>query len=214
MTWSPERAYYSALRLFAVGWLALAIAITRASAEQAAVRPTETAAAVALPAWMELSALATNAAAWADLADIWRRDISKRKLDAERLPNEDISLSMPQDGRGRVLLHAGKAVMGKDGLIWAWQVTMDLFDSGGAPDGRIEAASLLCDRAARRCYSSTAVTWVRTNSIFHGAGMYLDVPAQRLYVFSNTVTQLKQSMMRSAEADTTNGTLDRAEQKP
>ncbi|MEI6211997.1 MAG: hypothetical protein WCR06_10285 [bacterium] len=215
MTWLPERARRDAFRpdtggrgLFVLSAMGLALAVAGAwaagdpgaAAPRAAamVLPAATgsaalpearrsaAATVALPAWLELSALATNVVPWADLAEVWRHP------DPESSPVEDFTLPVEHydNGRIRATLHAGKAAIGKAGFLWAWRVRVELFDPLGAPDGRIEAANCLYDRNTRRGYCQDAVRLIRTNVTIQGTGLYWAMPAQRMQILSNLVMRL------------------------
>ncbi|MFZ4394051.1 MAG: hypothetical protein ACOYOU_00330 [Kiritimatiellia bacterium] len=146
----------------------------------------EAAVTVVLPAWLELSALATNAVPWADLAEVWRHP------DPESSPVEDFTLPVEHydNGRIRATLHAGKAAIGKAGFLWAWRVRVELFDPLGAPDGRIEAENCLYDRNTRRGYCQDAVRLIRTNVTIQGTGLYWAMPAQRMQILSNLVMRL------------------------
>jgi hypothetical protein len=184
MTWSAEFAC-RCLPMLAV-WLALA------TADAAAVPVPVLPAAVsnALPVWMESSVLATNIAAWTDLAEIWQHP------DPEASPVENLTLPVEHydNGRIRAVLHAGKAAVGKAGLIWSWKVVVDLFDPAGAPDGRVEAESCLYDRNARRGYCPAAVMMSRTNVTINGTGLYWVMTTQRMQILSNPVVRLRQNI--------------------
>ncbi len=195
------------------GWLAMLLALTTvvqaAPDVTNALVPVLSAAAEtpAIPAWMELSALATNATEWADLADTWRR-----KPDANASPSENLTLPVEHYDNGRIkaVLHAGKAFLGND-LIWSWQVAVDFFDPAGLPDGRIEAESCLYDRNARRVYCPASVMLIRTNATISGVGMYWTQATQRMWVLSNAVVRLQQkakfSGAKSGKNDAERGLL-------
>jgi hypothetical protein len=188
MTWSAE---FARRRLPAVAvWLALATMAQAAPVVTNAPAPASSAAmSNALPAWMELSVLATNADEWADLADIWRRP------DPTASPVEDLTLPVEHydNGRIRAVLHAHKAFMANAGLIWAWKVTVNMFDLAGAPDGRVDADSCLYDRNARRGYCPAAVELVRTNATIDGIGMYWTMSTQHMQILSNPVVRLQKN---------------------
>jgi hypothetical protein len=142
----------------------------------------------AIPAWMEISALATNAAEWADLATIW-----KRGPEAEASPTENFTAPIEHyaNGRVRAVLHAARGAMGNGGLIWSWKVVVDLLTPTGLSDGRIEAESCLYDRNTRRGYCPAAVALVRTNVTVNGTGLYWTMAPQRLQILSNGVMWLQ-----------------------
>ncbi|MEI8241635.1 MAG: hypothetical protein WCI17_00035 [bacterium] len=188
MTWLAERlpGWLSARAV----WLVLAVAgamVAPAETNLPAPAVPEVAVSNALPAWMELGTLGTNAAAWADMADVWRR-----QPDAEASPVENLTLPIEHydNGRVRAVLYASKAAVGKGGMIWAWKVVVEMLDLGGAPDGRIEADSCLYDRTARRGYCPDSVALVRTNVTASGIGMYWTMAPQRMQILSNGVMRL------------------------
>lgn len=190
-TFRPDWAGRGAKVLFAM-WLVLSAAVSFAATDMtttnAATTSTDASSSV-LPAWMELSALATNAAPWADLAAIWRQP------DPESSPVEDFTLPVEHydNGRIRAVLRANKAAVGKAGLIWSWHVIVDMFDPLGKPDGRITADSCLYDRNARRGYCPAAVVLSLTNVTIHGTGMYWVMSTQQMQIMSNLVVRLPQN---------------------
>lgn len=188
MTWSAEFAHCGLLAmLLALTTMAQAAPDVTNAPAPALSAAVETS---AIPVWMELSALATNAAEWADLTDTWRR-----KPDADASPVENLTLPVEHydNGRIRAVLHAGRAAVGNSGLIWSWQVAVDFFDPAGGPDGRIEAESCLYDRNARRGYCPASVMLVRTNATITGIGMYWTQSTQRMWILSNAVVRLQQN---------------------
>jgi hypothetical protein len=188
MTWLAERslrwppAWAVWLVLVAAGAIAAPVGtnLPAPAAPEAAVSN-------ALPAWMGLETPGTNAAAWADMADIWRR-----QPDAEASPVENLTLPIEHydNGRVRAVLYASKAAVGKGGVIWAWKVVVEMLDLGGTPDGRIEADSCLYDRTARRGYCPDSVSLIRTNVTASGNGMYWTMAPQRMQILSNGVMRL------------------------
>lgn len=191
MTWLAELVHRQYL-IFMAGLACAAMAhAASANTNDAAPDLLPEAYSNALPVWLERSVLATNAAAWADLADTWRR-----KPDANASPVENLTLPIEHydDGRIRALLRAGKAAVGNAGLIWSWQVKVDLFDPTGAPDGRIEAESCLYDRNARRGYCPAAVMLVRSNVTINGTGMYWTLSPQRMQILSNAMVRMQQGL--------------------
>jgi hypothetical protein len=188
MTWLAELARRG-WPAFAA-WLMLAtVAFAASDATNAPAPALSSVVSNALPAWMEVSVLATNAAEWADLADIWRHP------DPNASPVENLTLPVEHydNGRIRAVLYANKAFMGNAGMIWSWNVTVDMFDPAGAPDGRVEAESCLYDRNARRGYCPAAVKLVRTNATIDGIGMYWTMDTRRMQLLSNPVVRLRKS---------------------
>lgn len=136
----------------------------------------------------ELETNATAVAAWADLADIWRKT-----PDADASPVENLTLPIEhyENGRVRAVLHAGKASVGRGGLIWSWQVRVDLFSLAGQEDGHVEAESCLYDRNARRGYCPENVRLVRTNATVSGVGMYWSMADQRMRILTQPVVEME-----------------------
>jgi hypothetical protein len=203
MTWWAEWAGGRQLALWLVS-VALCVAASAATPGRALTnQPAAALTSVpevltnALPAWMELSVLATNAAEWADLATTWRN-----KPDVEASPMENFTMPVEHydDGRIRALLHAGRAAVGKKGLIWAWQVSLDFLGPEGAPDGRIEAGSCLYDRNTKRGYCPDNVRLCRTNVVIQGSGLYWVMGTQRMQILSNAVVYLPQMVKLPAAA--------------
>jgi len=123
---------------------------------------------------------------YADLADFWRK-----QPDADASPVENLTLPVEHydNGRVRAVLHAGRAVINRNGVVWSWQVAVDLFDPVGRIDGRVEAASCLYDRSSRRGYCPEHVRLVRTNAVVTGVGMYWTMADQRMRILSEPVVQ-------------------------
>jgi hypothetical protein len=142
----------------------------------------------ALPPWMEMPALATNAAAWADLATTWNRGLPR---DVDATADFTAPVEHYADGRIRAILHAAKGAIGHAGMIWGWGVTVSLFDPAGRPDGRIDAASCLYDRATRRGYCPAEVSLSRTNVAITGTGLFWSMNAQRMQILTNPVVRLQ-----------------------
>ena len=125
--------------------------------------------------------------AWADLADIWRR-----QPDADASPVENLTLPIEHydNGRVRAVLRAGRAMLGKSDLIWSWQVVVDLYDTDGRPDGTVEAANCLYDRAGRRGYCPGDVRLVRTNATISGVGLYWSMADEHMRILSQPVVHM------------------------
>jgi len=184
MTWWAEVARRQ--------WLGMAACLALAPAcAMSATNAPAPAAGGALPAWLESDALATNAMEWADLAEIWQRN-----PDANASPVEHLTLPVEhyENGRIRAVLHAEKAFLGATGLIWAWQVQVEMLDPAGAPDGRVDAESCLYDRTAKRGYCPSSVQLVRTNATISGTGLYWTMTTRQMRILSNGVVTLRQGL--------------------
>ena len=123
---------------------------------------------------------------YADLAETWRK---QPEADASPVENLTLPIEHYENGRVRAVLHAGKAAIGRAGMIWSWQVAVDLFNPVGQPDGRVEAECCLYDRNSRRGYCPTGVRLVRTNATVTGTGMYWSMADQRMRILSEPVVQ-------------------------
>lgn len=124
---------------------------------------------------------------WADLAATWDR---KPEADASPVENLTLPIEHYENGRVRAVLHAGRAAVGREGLTWAWQVAVDLFDPEGGKTGRVEADSCLYDRNRRRGYCPGRVRLVRPDATITGDGLYWSMSDQRMRIFANPVVQL------------------------
>ncbi len=200
MTWWLEKRMRTWARLAVAGVAAAAWAGVLTGAESSSTNPptvspapATNAPAAGLPAALsglfseQIETNAVGAAPWADLVEIWHKT-----PDADASPVENLTLPIEhyENGRVRAVLHAGKAAVGRDGLIWSWQVRVDLFAATGQEDGHIEAASCLYDRNARRGYCPDNVLLVRTNTTISGVGMYWSMADQRMRIFSRPVVEM------------------------
>jgi hypothetical protein len=187
MTWWAE--YSAGLRLTLGLVCAAPVAVALAAEEGAGAAPDAASAAPVLPAWMQPGALATQAVEWADMAATWRK-----QPEAEVSPMENFTMPVEhyEDGRIRAMLRAGRAAVGRNGLIWAWQVVLDFQDAEGGADGRITAESCLYDRNARRGYCPGNVELCRTNVTIRGHGLYWVMGTQRMQILSNAMVYLPQ----------------------
>ena len=197
MTWSAESAHRRAIQLAVCVAL---VTVAQAAADVTNAPVPATAGAEGVPAWLNVSALATNAVEWKDMADVWRQN-----PEANGSPVENLTLPIEHydNGRIRAVLHASKAIVGSSGLVWSWALAVDMFDPNGTPDGRIEADSCLYDRNARRGYCPAAVALIRTNATITGCGMYWTTTTQRMRILSNAVVRLRQNITltgKSADA--------------
>ena len=188
MTWWRDRGLArgvgTALCAAAV-WMA-----ARAAAPEPAPAPTGAVSSVSSAAPIA----STNAPArdaWADLADTWRR-----QPDADASPVENLTLPIEHydNGRVRAVLRAGRAALGRSGMIWSWQVVVDLFDPDGRPDGSVEAANCLYDRGNRRGYCPGDVRLVRTNATVSGVGLYWSMADERMRILSEPVVRLSRPL--------------------
>jgi hypothetical protein len=187
MTWWAEQLAVWR-RTLGLGWAVLAAVAYAADAGTGTnVPPDAVPAAPVVPVWMHPGVLTTNAAEWMDLAEIWRK-----QPEAEVSPMENFTMPVEhyEDGRIRAMLRAGRAAIGRNGLVWAWQVVMDFQNPQGGADGRITAASCLYDRNARRGYCPEQVELCRTNVTIRGYGLYWVMGEQRMQMLSNAMVYL------------------------
>ena len=133
---------------------------------------------------------------WADLAGVWER---KPPADASPVENLTLPIEHYEDGRIRAVLHAGKAALGREGQVWAWQVLVETFDPHGLTDGRVEAETCLYDRNSRRGYCRDHVRLVRSDAMVNGTGLYWTMAEQRMQILSKPVVELQRAMRAPAK---------------
>ena len=93
-------------------------------------------------------------AAWRPLADKW----ASQKFDGEPIINFAFPAEHYDDGCIRAVLRAKNAVLSSDDSIWAWGVTMVMYDRQGEPEGELVAESCLFDRKTQTGYSAGRVS--------------------------------------------------------
>ena len=92
--------------------------------------------------------------AWRPLAEKWE----SQKFDGEPIVNFAFPAEHYDDGRIRAVLRAKEAVLSSDDSIWAWGVTMVMYDRAGEQEGEMEAESCLFDRKTQTGYSAGRVS--------------------------------------------------------
>ena len=93
-------------------------------------------------------------AAWRPLAEKW----GGQKFDGEPVVNFAFPAEHYDDGRIRAVLRAKNAVLSSDDSIWAWGVTVVMYDREGAQEGEMDAESCLFDRKTQTGYSAGRVS--------------------------------------------------------
>ena len=88
--------------------------------------------------------------AWKPLAEKWEG----QAFDGEPIINFAFPAEHYDDGRIRAVLRAKNAVLSSDDSIWAWGVTLVMYDREGAEEGEMEAESCLFDRKTQTGYST------------------------------------------------------------
>jgi len=118
---------------------------------------------------------------WRPLADKW--DVSKAAMTS---PVENLTLPLDyyDNGRMKAVLHATKAQMLADSIIFAEGVVVDLLTEDGKPDGRLTAEGCLFDREAKRGYCEGAVNVVKGTDRIKGRGMYFSIEEQFIKILS------------------------------
>ena len=91
--------------------------------------------------------------AWKPLAEKWEG----QQFDGEPIVNFAFPAEHYDDGRIRAVLRAKNAVLSSDDSIWAWGVTVVMYDREGEQEGEMEAESCLFDRKTQSGYSAGRV---------------------------------------------------------
>jgi len=92
-------------------------------------------------------------AAWKPLAEKWEG----QKFDGEPIINFAFAAEHYDDGRIKAVLRAKNAVLSSDDTVWAWGVTVVMYDREGEPEGEMVAESCLFDRKTQTGYSAGRV---------------------------------------------------------
>ncbi|MCL1888690.1 MAG: hypothetical protein FWF96_07465 [Kiritimatiellaeota bacterium] len=92
--------------------------------------------------------------AWKPLAEKWEG----QKFDGEPIVNFAFPAEHYDDGRIRAVLRAKNAVLSSDDSIWAWGVTVVMYDREGGQEGELEAESCLFERKTQTGYSAGPVS--------------------------------------------------------
>ena len=91
--------------------------------------------------------------AWKPLAEKWE----SQKFDGEPIVNFAFPAEHYDDGRIKAVLRAKNAVLSSDDSIWAWGVTVVMYDRAGEQEGEMEAETCLFDRKTQTGYSAGRV---------------------------------------------------------
>ncbi len=101
----------------------------------------------------ELLARLRDEGAWKGMAQKWEG----QKFDGSPIENFAFPAEHYEDGRIRAVLRAKRAVLSSDDSVWAWGVTMVLYDRKGEQEGELEAESCLFETMAQTGYSAGTV---------------------------------------------------------
>ena len=102
--------------------------------------------------------------AWKPLAEKWEgQKFSGSPIEQFAFPAEHYD-----DGRIRAVLRAQRAVIGADETIWAWGVTLVMYDRQGEREGEMEAETCLFDRRTQTGYSAGKVRAVFNETAMTG----------------------------------------------
>ena len=102
----------------------------------------------------ELLARLRDTSGWKPLAEKWER----QQFNGEPIVNFAVPAEHYEDGRLRAVLRAKNAVLSSDDSIWAWGVTVVIYDREGVQEGEMQAASCLFDRKTQMGYCAGRVT--------------------------------------------------------
>jgi hypothetical protein len=147
-----------------------------AAADLSAAAVAEAASPAAIPA------VVLGDAAWRDLSERW--DAMAGRPPGSPIENLALPLEHHDNGRVRAMLHAGTAILAEEPYVCAWQVRVELFTAEGKPDGKIEAACGLFDRATRRGYCRGAVSFTREDARVKGVDLYWSAEQQQVRILS------------------------------
>jgi len=118
---------------------------------------------------------------WRPLADKW--NVSKAAM-VTPVENLTLPLDYYDNGRMKAVLHAVKAQMFDDGLIFSEGVVVDLFTVDGKSDGRLTADACLFNRQDKHGYSEGIVHLVKGSDRIKGRGMYFSIDEQFIKILS------------------------------
>jgi len=102
----------------------------------------------------ELLARLRDESAWKPMAEKWEG----QKFDGEPILNFAFPAEHYDDGRIRAVLRAESAVLSSDDSIWAWGVTVVVYDRQGEQEGELKAASCLFERKTQVGFCAGKVT--------------------------------------------------------
>jgi hypothetical protein len=148
--------------------------------------------AAALAAWLGLREARADAEAdrwfarhpeqlWQPLAQKFGEAKAGMKTPVENLT---LPLDYHANGRVRAVLRAAKSQMLGEGLIIAQEVTVDMMNEEGKPDGRLTAEGCLFDRNAKHGYCEGLVTVVKGTDRIKGRDMYFSIENQFIKILS------------------------------
>ena len=120
-------------------------------------------------------------AVWRPLAEKWG---SVKAAMTSPVENLTLPLDYYDNGRIKAVLHARKAQMFENSLIFAEDVTVDMLTVDGKPDGHLTAEGCLFDRQAKRGYCEGAVSVVKGSDRLKGRGMYFSIEEQFIKILS------------------------------
>lgn len=120
-------------------------------------------------------------AVWRTFAEKWAPSKAAMTSPVENLT---LPLDYYDNGCMKAVLHAQKAQMLPDGIIFAEGVCVDLLAADGKPDGKLIAEGCLFDRQAKRGYCEGAVNVVKGTDRLKGRGMYFSIEEQFIKILS------------------------------
>lgn len=119
---------------------------------------------------------------WQELAGRWE---SAKQAMIEPAENIILPLDHFSNGRLRAQLRAGKAQIFADGLIFAEDLTVEMFDEEGRADGMLKAEGCVFDRSKKHGYCEGNVSMEKDGDRLSGRGMYFSFEGQFIKILDN-----------------------------
>ena len=118
---------------------------------------------------------------WRPFAEKWA---SSKAAMTSPVENLTLPLDYYDNGCMKAVLHAQKAQLLPDSLIFAEGVCVDLLTVDGKPDGKLLAEGCLYDRQAKRGYCEGPVNVVKGTDRLKGRGMYFSIAEEFIKILS------------------------------
>jgi hypothetical protein len=119
---------------------------------------------------------------------LWRPFVEKWGVSKAAMTSPVENLTLPLDyysnGRVRAVLHAQKAQMLLEGMIFAEGVRVDMLAEDGRPDGRLTAEGCLFNRTTKQGYCEGAVSVEKSGDRLKGRGMYFSMEQQFIKILA------------------------------
>lgn len=119
---------------------------------------------------------------WRALAERWQPVKASMTSPVENLL---LPLDHFPNGRVRAQLAAKKAQVFSDGIIFAEDVTVALFNDRGEPDGCLTAEGCIFDRSTKNGYCEGPVSMEKEGDRLKGRGMYFSFERQSIKILGD-----------------------------